>query len=560
VAGLGDVIVDRLRSAGTRTLFGVPGGGGNLDLIDAARAAGLPFVLTSTESGAAMAALAQAEVTGHPGACLTTLGPGALSAANGVACACLDRAPIVVFTDSNPERAQGRFSHQQIDQLALFAPITRWSARLSSGDAGAVIDRAFREVLSLPPGPVHVDCAGGVFGGSPGSSRPLNESASAGGRPLLTRAPAAPVAAVAPAASTGADEIAVLDTLLARARKPLLLIGLGARRAEDAAAIRRLCERRHVPAMVTYKAKGVIPDMHACFAGVFTNAAIERPLVEQSDLLIGVGLDPVELLPRPWTFAQPVAGIHRWRVPDDHVPFVEQWITDIAGAMPRLEANLRASEWDLDDVAETWRRQRRLIDPPAGAMTAQHVVAIAARELSATSRVTVDAGAHMFPATMGWPVQEPNGLLISNGLSTMGFALPAAVGAALIERDNAAGRRRPRPVVVLTGDGGLLMCLGELLTAVRERLRIITVVFNDASLSLIEIKQQARRLPAAGVALGTVGWVRLAEGFGVAGSEASTETELARAIGQAVACEGPSLIEARIDRSHYGKMLQAIRG
>ena len=90
-------------------------------------------MLTSTETGAAIAALAQAEVTGHPGACLTTLGPGAASAVNGVACAYLDRAPIVVFTDSNPERAQGRFSHQQIDQLALFAPITRWSGRLTSG-------------------------------------------------------------------------------------------------------------------------------------------------------------------------------------------------------------------------------------------------------------------------------------------------------------------------------------------------------------------------------------------------------------------------------------------
>ena len=158
-------------------------------------------------------------------------------------------------------------------------------------------------------------------------------------------------------------------------------------------------------------------------------------------------------------------------------------------------------------------------------------------------------------------MQEPNGLLISNGLSTMGFALPAAIGAALIERDAAVGLgTRARPVVALTGDGGLLMCAGELLTAARERLRIITLVFSDASLSLIEIKQQARRLQAAGVALGAVRWVRMAESFGMAGFEAETETELARAIGQAVLCDGPSLIEARIDRSNYGQMLHAIRG
>jgi acetolactate synthase-1/2/3 large subunit len=104
------------------------------------------------------------------------------------------------------------------------------------------------------------------------------------------------------------------------------------------------------------------------------------------------------------------------------------------------------------------------------------------------------------------------------------------------------------------------MCAGELLTAARERLRIIIVVFNDASLSLIEIKQQARHLPAAGVALGAVRWVRLADSFGIAGFEASTETELARAIGQAVLCDGPSLIDARIDPSNYGRMFSAIRG
>jgi acetolactate synthase-1/2/3 large subunit len=167
----------------------------------------------------------------------------------------------------------------------------------------------------------------------------------------------------------------------------------------------------------------------------------------------------------------------------------------------------------------------------------------------------------MLPATMLWPVAEPNGLLISNGLSTMGFALPAAIGAALIERDAATKAGTQAPIVVaMIGDGGLLMCAGELLTAAREKLRILTIVFSDASLSLIEIKQQARRLPPAGVALGTVNWPALAESLGVAGFVATTERELTAAIEAATACEGPSLIEARIDRSHYGAMLRAIRG
>ena len=134
----------------------------------------------------------------------------------------------------------------------------------------------------------------------------------------------------------------------------------------------------------------------------------------------------------------------------------------------------------------------------------------------------------------------------------MGFALPAAIGAALADRE--------RPVVALTGDGGLLMCLGELLTAARERLRIIVIVFDDRSLSLIDIKQQARRLPAAGVGLGPIDWPKLAESLGVAGFAAGTEAELDVAIDRAMSCDGPSLIAARVDPSGYGRMLKTIRG
>jgi len=163
MAGLAELIVAHLRKAGVETLFGVPGGGGNLDLIEAARTDGLSFVLTSTETGAAIAAIAHAEVNGHPGACLTTLGPGATSVVNGIACASLERAPLIAFTDSNPAGAAGRFAHQQIDQLALMAPIVKWSRRLTPNDGPATIDEAFRALATLPPGPVHLDCPGDAF-------------------------------------------------------------------------------------------------------------------------------------------------------------------------------------------------------------------------------------------------------------------------------------------------------------------------------------------------------------------------------------------------------------
>src|SRR5688500_835394 len=153
-----DVVVSALRDAGVQTLFGVPGGGSNLDVIAAAGTAGLPFVLTSTENGAAIAALAQAEITGRPGACLTTLGPGAASVVNGVACAFLDRAPLVVFTDSHPAAAQAAFEHQRINHAAILSPVAKSSATLTCEHARETLICALRTAATGRPGPVHLDC------------------------------------------------------------------------------------------------------------------------------------------------------------------------------------------------------------------------------------------------------------------------------------------------------------------------------------------------------------------------------------------------------------------
>ncbi|HEY7474177.1 MAG TPA: thiamine pyrophosphate-binding protein [Vicinamibacterales bacterium] len=538
MAAVADLVVRRLADAGVRTLFGVPGGGSSLDLIEAAGRAGLPFVLTSTETAAAVAALAQAEITRTPGACLTALGPGAASVVNGVAAAFLDRAPVIVFTDSHPTSGLGRFEHQRLALRALFEPLTKGFSRLDDAEAaGDAVSQALNISMNGRPGPVHVEW--------PADVTTIPEATD--GFSVVTveeRIDSEPGFTNTDAGS--------LESLLARSQKPLLIVGLGARTVADASAIRSFCERRDVPAMVTYKAKGVVPDDHPLFAGVFTNAAIEQALVREADLVIGLGLDPVELLPKPWTVSAPIAYWGPWPVSSGHVPFVFQRLLGVAAAVAEIDSRLPGSKWARAQVARVAAEQRRLVRVPADRMTAQRVVDLAASRLAGGSRVTVDAGAHMFPATMLWPVSEPNGMLISNGLSTMGFALPAAIGAALIDTD--------RPVVALTGDGGLLMCVGELLTAARERLRIIVIVFNDSSLSLIEIKQQARRLPAAGVALAPVDWPALAGSLGVQAFSARDEPELERALEQAQGCAGPSLIDARIDRSNYGETARAIRG
>ena len=173
-------------------------------------------------------------MTGGPGACLTTLGPGAASVVNGVACAHLERAPLVVFTDSNPAAASGRFTHQQIDHCALFAPITKWSGRLTPATAGDVVDRACREICALPPGPVHIDWPGDVKQASEAHGR--GDAANGARRGTVQ-------AAVAESAPTGASvPPASVVRAVALARRPLMLVGLGARSAATAAAIRACCE------------------------------------------------------------------------------------------------------------------------------------------------------------------------------------------------------------------------------------------------------------------------------------------------------------------------------
>jgi acetolactate synthase I/II/III large subunit len=528
-----DVIVRRLRDAGVVTLFGMPGGGSNLDLVDAASRAGLPFVLTATETGAAIAAVAQAEIGGRPGACLTTLGPGVTSVVNGVACASLDRAPLLVFTDCNPSSAAA-FEHQRLDHRALLAPVTKWSATLSAENAEAVLAEAIERATSGLPGAVHIDVPSDV-----------------GCRAGLSGPPRGPERA-ALQLTTDDRQLATDDwRLMTDSRRPLLLVGLGARQASDTAAIRAFCHRHGVPAMVTYKAKGVIPDDDPHFAGVFTNAAIERPILDRADLLIGVGLDPVELLPRAWAHRQPVVSINSWRVDEGHVPFVAQQVGDIAAGVDAVAERVSNIAWDLKSLRDEVASQRRLLDTTRRGLTPDRVVRVAA-QAAQDLRVTLDAGAHMLPATLLWPVAAPHGMLVSNGLSTMGFALPAAIGAALADRR--------KPVIALTGDGGLLICAGELLTAARERLRVVTIVFSDASLSLIAVKQQQRNLAPAGVALGDVAWCALAESFGVSAHFASTEAELEAALSKALARPGPSLIEARVDPSSYGDVLRAVRG
>lgn len=525
-----------LKDAGVRRMFGVPGGGSSLDLIDAAARLGIEFVLARSETAAAIMAATTAEITGAPGVVLTGLGPGTASAVNGIAHAALDRAAVILLADCLDPIRDAYVTHQAIDQIAIFRPIVKTALRLTAATAHEIPGLIAR-ALAPPAGPVHIELA------------PSEAMLPVSGRiaPALAPDPSP----IAPAV------IAEASALLRGARRPVILAGLDSRGA--APELRRLAEALACPVLVTYKAKGAFADTHPLFAGVFTGGAAEADCVAASDLIIGFGLDPVELIPQRWRYRAPFIALTPWAGPPHYTQAAIELAGPIAPAASALAADATRSVWPAEEIAELRTAWRALLSGPrdigrnlAVPIAPQELVEAAAAAAPAGTRATVDAGAHMVPATSFWPAAEPGGLLISNGLSTMGFALPAAIAAALAEP--------ARPVIAFTGDAGLMMCLAELSTASRLGLHIVVCVFNDAALSLIDIKQQARGMASAGVRYAATDFAALARGMGCAGMRVADRAELGDALRRAFAAAGPVVLDVAIDPSGYPAQLAALRG
>ncbi|HKZ05258.1 MAG TPA: thiamine pyrophosphate-dependent enzyme, partial [Methylomirabilota bacterium] len=351
--------------------------------------------------------------------------------------------------------------------------------------------------------------------------------------------------------------------LIRGARRPVVLAGLGCR-GSDTKWLRAFCEALPAPLLSTYKAKGALPDPHPLSMGVVTGGALEEPFVRQADLIIAFGLDPVELIPRAWPYQAPVlnlarcpAGAPGLAAPGGGVYYTPaaEVIGDLGVILeelaPRL-ASASAADWDVAAV-DRWRRERRAaLEVPVPGLAPHRVAQLAREYVPAGAMATVDAGAHMFPVTAYWDALEPGECLISNGLATMGFALPAAIAAQLQHPD--------RRVVCFTGDGGLMMVASELETAARLGLPIVVVVFDDQALSLIEVKQEQRGIAGASMRYGGPDFAALARAFGIRAWIAEDEQAFRNALFAAQAVAGPTLIDARIDASGYRRTLEIVRG
>jgi acetolactate synthase-1/2/3 large subunit len=536
-----EVVVEGLRLAQVPRLFGVPGGGSNLEILEAARAQGLPFVLCHQEWAACIMAAVTGELTGRPGAALSTLGPGVTASATGLAHALLDRSPMIHLSDRHPDATLAFATHQALDHGAHLGPIVKASLALAADSAGQSVAHAVQLALREPRGPVHLDLPADVAA-----------------RPAL-RLAAGPF----PPASPRPDS-ALLDrtaAMIRAARRPLVVAGLQCR-PPDAKWLRAFCEAVPAPILTTYKAKGAVADPHPLAMGVFTGGVLEEPVVGRADLIIAFGLDTVELIPRRWPYSAPVLSLARCASTEPgagagayFTPALEV-VGDLAAILeelaPRLAGGEARADWDIAEIDRLRRARAAALEVTVPGLAPHRVVQIARELTPAGSIATVDAGAHMFPATAYWQAVEPGECLISNGLATMGFALPAAIAAQLLHPD--------RRVVCLTGDGGLLMVVAELETAARLRLPVLVVVFDDGALSLIQVKQEQKGFTGAAMRYEGPDLAALARSFGVEAFVASDETALRRALVSALAATGPTLIDARIDASGYRRTLEIVRG
>ena len=520
---------------GVRRIHGLPGGGSCLDLIAAFADLEVSFVLARTEAAAGMMAVAEAEANAGIGVVLTTQGPGMASVVNAVAQASLDRVPLVVITDGWTRTQRVRDSHQVIDQAGIMAPVVKAHSRVEGDDVVAELERLLDVAQAMPWGPVYIELTG--------------ENA----RRVVADVPVDPPRPAAAVSASSAAVFAAAD-LLASAARPLILVGLeAARSAQVAAHIAALAAKLGCPVLESYKAKGTLADGDPHLAGLFTGGAAERDLVMSSDLVVLCGFDPVELMGRPWPYPARVLDVS----PIDHAPHYTEFALAVREPLEAsfavLAASARPSGWSLAEIRAARAAMTARLAYPGEGLTPETIVRIAAEVAAPLDvRATVDAGAHMFSAMAFWPAQRRGDVLISNGLATMGFALPAANAVAIADPD--------RRVIAFTGDGGLLMCLGELATAAQQGTRVCIVVFNDSSLSLIRIKQQSRGMRREAVDWPRVDFAAIARGFGFATFSATTTDAFRSAMVQALEADGPSLVDAAIDPSGYLAQSIALRG
>ncbi len=527
-----EYIANQLFTYGIRYIFGIPGGP-SIPYMEAFKNAGIEFILTSNEASAGIMADVTARLTGIPGICHATFGPGATNISTGVGGALLDRSPVIVFTSEMSDSMLKRTTQMNIDHQKLFEPLTKATYRMNAGNVVEVMESALRVCQELYPGPVHIGLPADI------SDIEIDTKSSAG---FMTEN------------NYYQNNIQKVISLLEKSRRPLLAVGLTAARLDLKNELLSFLERSKIPVVLTPMAKGVIPEDHPCYAGVLFHSLSDylEDIYEKSDLVIGIGYDPVEFNYEAWMPDVPLLHFDiretdmssKTNVTQFIGP-AEEWFAILknlnSGSLIFEEAVIKGIR---DEMAAVFNGFTNHFGPAAALRVLQD-------ELPEESILTSDVGSHLHLIGQFWNTHDKGKLIMTNGWSSMGFGIPAAM---------AAQMNYPEATVVcITGDGGFLMMAGEMATLKRYNLPVIVVVFSDGELNLIKVKQSWKNLPAYGTLLYQDDLFGSDIFLGIKVLRADSLEGMRKATIEALSVNEPVIINAVIDPEDY-KWLIVRRG
>jgi acetolactate synthase I/II/III large subunit len=524
-----ELMISCLEAEGVEYMFGIPGEE-NIRLVDATAGSKIRFVLTRHEQAAAFMADIYGRLTGKAGVCTATLGPGAINLALGVADAQTDSTPLVAITAQVGLNRFYKESHQIVDVVAMYKPLTKWAEMvMTPASVPEMVRKAFDVAQSERPGATYLAVPEDVEG-APASGVPLRER---------------------PRHVAGADPVAVRAAAerIRNAQRPIILAGHGVARARASKELTLLSDATGIPVATTYMGKGVISDRHPNALGVvgFMRHDLENFAFDKSDLIIAVGYElqefaPARINPKGTT---PVVHIHRFTQDTDACyPVAVAIEADIAMAVEALTTELQKSPCPPypNDAAI---RSLHTNELKAGEsddsfpVKPQRIINDIRKALGDEDIVLADTGAIKMWMARLYPAFAPLTCIISNGLSTMAFSLPGAIGAKLA-RPNAK-------ILAAMGDGSFLMNSQEVETAVRERIPLVVLVWVDDAYGLIKWKMDLELGHHRSVDFGNPDFVKYAESFGARGYRIKSATELLPALRQSLASDGVSIIACPVD-------------
>lgn len=529
-----ELFVQCLENEGVEYIFGIPGEE-NLDVMDALLGSNIKFITTRHEQGAAFMADVYGRLTGKPGVCLATLGPGATNLITGVADANMDRAPIIAIAGQGSTHRLHKESHQILDLVNLFEPISKYSVQIREPEiVPEVVRKAFKVAKAEKPGCSFIDFPENIAGEDLPDTAPLK---------VQDAAPSvAPMAKVEHAAR-----------LISAAKHPLVMAGNGVIRADATAALSGFATRTNIPVTMTFMAKGAIPRDHKASLGATGLAA--RDYVgcgfDRADVVVCVGYDIVEYHPNLWNPDLELKIVHVDSLAaevDAHYMLEVGVVGDIAESLRLLGERVpaRAENWAAGLRREIDRETSEHADDSAYPVKPQKILQDLRQVMGEEDILISDVGAHKMWIARLWQASAPNTCIISNGFASMGIGLPGAIAAKLAYPD--------RKVVTINGDAGFMMNSQEIETALRLGLSFVVLVWTDSQYGLIKWHQDRRFGRSSHIDFNNPDFVRYAESFGARGFKVESTEDLVPTLEEALNCGTVAVVDCPVDYAENMKL------